>query len=73
MPDILKCTILESGTVKIETDAISGPNHVNAEKALAWIAKELGGDVIKTRRQHLGVNLHVHSHDHDHDHEHAGH
>jgi hypothetical protein len=58
--DSLKITILENGTVKIETSAVSGPNHVNAEKALEWLTRELGGDV--TRERLAGVHSHTHEH-----------
>ncbi len=61
------CTILENGTVRIETDQISGPSHASAEAALQHIAKELGGDVQKVSNKHT----HVHTHDHEHDHTHS--
>jgi hypothetical protein len=69
--DKLTCTILENGTVRIDTDKISGPNHSNAEAALQWIAKEMGGDVTRTRRVNINQTVHMHDHDHDHDHSHA--
>ncbi len=64
MPDEMKITILPDGTVKIETDAISGANHMTAERALQWIAAELGGATTRTKRAH------GHTHDEAHDHEH---
>jgi len=71
MPNNIECTILENGTVRIDTDQISGPNHATAEAALAWIAKEMGGEVKRTRRININQTVHVHDHDHDHDHDHS--
>lgn len=65
MPDSLTVTILDSGTCRIETDAISGPNHQLAEAALLWIARELGGEVTRTRRVTIGQTLTAHAHDHE--------
>jgi len=60
-------TILESGAVRIDTDAISGPSHQIAEKALAWIAAEMGGEVAREARTDI-----KHAHNHAHAHEHNG-
>jgi len=66
----ITCTILENGTVRIDTDQISGPYHASAEAALQWIAKELGGEVVRARRIDLNQKIHVHEHDHEHGHDH---
>lgn len=65
MSDNITLTILENGTVRIETDKISGPNHANAEAALLFIAKEMGGEVTRTHR-HPGGHVHTHEHEHEH-------
>jgi len=70
MADTIKISILASGVCRIETDGISGTHHQNAEQALLWIARELGGDVTRTRRIHVGQHIHDHDHAHDHDHSH---
>lgn len=49
-PDAIKITILDDGTIKMETDIISGPNHVNAEQFLAQIGRLAGGDTTSTRK-----------------------
>jgi hypothetical protein len=71
MANNITCTILENGTVRIDTDQISGPNHATAEAALQWIANQLGGDVTRTRRVDIHQHIHMDEHDHDHDHTHA--
>lgn len=48
--DQITVKILQDGTLKITTDKISPPNHVNAEKLLNDIAKELGGKQERVRR-----------------------
>jgi len=63
-------TILENGTCRIDTDQISGPAHQAAESALQWIARELGGEVTRTKKVTIGIQLHGHDHDHDHFHTH---
>ena len=60
-------SILEDGTVRIDTNAIAGPAHLAAEKALAWMAREIGGTVTRTKRAHT----HHHDHGKEHDHQHA--
>jgi hypothetical protein len=66
----ITATILDSGTVRIDTDKISGPAHASAEACLLWIAKELGGDVERKSNKHTHTHLHDHAHDHNHDHQH---
>ena len=71
-PDLLKITILEDGTIKTETDAVSMPNHANAEAFLREVSRIAGGDVErKAKHGHA-----QHSHDAGqtfHRHEGAGH
>ena len=63
--DIIKITILEDGTIKTETDPISGPNHQSAEAFLKDITTLAGGTA--TRQAKAG---HKHHHHHGHTHEH---
>jgi len=56
-------TILEDGTVKVETGSFQGAVHLAADKLMSWIESQMGGE---TTRKRLG-----HAHDHDHDHEHG--
>jgi hypothetical protein len=65
--DVIKISILPDGTIKSETDPISGPNHQNAEGFLSTIAKQAGGKVTRERK---GSGHHTHSHEHGHEHTH---
>lgn len=51
MPDVILITILEDGTIKTETDRITGPNHLSAEAFLRESAKLAGGKVEVRRKQ----------------------
>lgn len=48
--DNISITVLEDGTIKIETDKISGPNHANAGQFLNEMAKIAGGPVQTARK-----------------------
>jgi len=67
--DRMEVRILDDGTVVIETDKISGPNHIIAEKALDFLAKEMGGETKRERRPN--AHTHEHTHDTEHEHDHA--
>jgi hypothetical protein len=68
--DELIVTVLDDGTVKVESPgAISPANHTSAEGFLRTLARELGGE---TTRERIG-QAHTHEHVHDHEHEHGGH
>jgi len=64
MKNKILCTILESGTVKVETDEIASADHRIAEAALQWIKEQLGGESERVNR----VHHHEHNHEHHHDH-----
>lgn len=70
--DAMTIEILEDGTIKTTTDAVSGANHANAEQFLKFMATTAGGEHTRTRRGDVHSHgSHSHSHDHgDHDHEH---
>lgn len=63
--DELKITVLEDGRVKIETDKISGANHASAERAIAALAKLLGGSTKTIRKS--GAHTHTHNSNHNHE------
>ena len=63
--DIIKVKILDDGTLKVETDKVSGPNHTNAEGLLREMTKAMGGDVERVRK---GNALHTHDNVHYHEH-----
>jgi hypothetical protein len=52
--DTIKIEILADGTIKVETDKISGPNHLNATQFLAEMSKLAGGEItIKAKHGKL--------------------
>ena len=57
MYDEIKIEILEDGTIRAETDQVSGPNHLNADNFLKWIAEQVGGQKSRQRR---GSHSHTH-------------
>jgi hypothetical protein len=64
MADKMIITVLPDGSLKIETDKVSMPNHTNAEGLIRAITADVGPMIRKAKHGH------VHSHDHDHDHDH---
>lgn len=65
--DSIKIEILADGTIKVETDKVSGANHVNAEAFMKFLADKSGGEVTRTSKGH------IHDHAHTHEHGEAGH
>ena len=57
--DTMQIEILEDGTIKISTDKVSMPNHVNADQFLQHVARQIGGASDRVRK---GA-VHVHQHD----------
>ena len=64
-PDTIKGEILDDGTIKSTTDAISAANHSSAEAFFRHLAQLTGGEHKKSRR---GM---AHSHQHEREHEHT--
>ena len=63
MADKIQITILQDGTIRVETDKISGANHLNAEQFLREMSRLAGGTVeIKARKGKLeqGQNTGTH-------------
>ena len=56
--DELKITILDDGTIKVETDQVGQANHMSADKFLAEMARLAGGQT-ETVRKSAG---HTHTH-----------
>lgn len=59
MADTLRITILEDGTIKTETDQVSGANHSSAEGFLNTLTQLGGAPGVRTRKGHA----HAHSHE----------
>lgn len=60
--DVIKINILPDGTIKSETDKVSGPNHQSAESFLGDMAKKAGGQVT-SRARGSGIPKQTHSND----------
>lgn len=54
--DKVEIKILEDGRIKVETDSISQPNHLNADKLLDFISQLMGGEVIREKKKHSHVH-----------------
>ncbi len=50
MADKLRISILPGGLVKVETDRISAPNHLSAERLLRSLEEDLGGQTRMERK-----------------------
>jgi hypothetical protein len=65
MADQIKITILEDGTISIETDAISGTNHMSADQLLKEVEKLSGGTRTTKHKDGHATHKHgnmIHSH-----------
>jgi hypothetical protein len=58
--DKLVITILEDGTVKVETDKIGSANHLSADAFLKLLATLTGGSTKAESKQNHG-HTHVHT------------
>lgn len=75
MSDRIRIEILEDGTLSIDTDAISGPNHKSADELLDSLEEIMGGRRIvaaKPGHEHHaklhGGHKHKHGQGHQHQH-----
>ncbi len=57
--DRMHIEILPDGSIKVTTDAISAPNHLEAEALLAELEKKAGGG---TTVEATGHHAHEHTH-----------
>ena len=57
--DTIKVTVLPNGIIRVETDMVSGLNHMNAESFMRDIIKVGGGRVERRAK-----NTHGHTHSH---------
>ena len=51
--DKIKITILEDGTIKVDSDRVSMPNHMNAEQFLRNMFTLAGGTITRTFKRGL--------------------
>lgn len=65
-PGEMCVTILDDGTVKIETADMAGVDHVSADEFFRMMARVIGGTVTDTK---IGLaQTHTHTHEHTHQH-----
>lgn len=65
MPDKIKIEILEDGMLSIETDSISGANHMNADLFLKMVEDLAGKKTSEKRKVKTATHTHgnlVHTH-----------
>ena len=65
MADEMRIEVLDEGTIKIETDAVSGPNHMNAEGFIREVFNLAGGKGRRTLRPNADLRHALHTHTHD--------
>jgi hypothetical protein len=68
MADILRIVILDDGTIRTESDRVSGVNHQSAENFLRGVTALSGGEAARVSKGTAHGHGHVHGHDHVHDH-----
>jgi hypothetical protein len=51
MKDKVRIRILPGGLIKIETDRISAPNHLSAERLIRGLEEDLGGETEVERKK----------------------
>lgn len=66
--DEIRVTVLEDGTIKLDTDRISMPNHIGAEAFVREVARLAGGTTTKKAKHKHGHGHHGHHH-HEGEHE----
>jgi hypothetical protein len=64
MSDKMRVTILDDGSLKIETDKVSSANHTNAEGFIREMVRMMGG-----KQSVKNKVMHGHVHDEQHEHE----
>ena len=63
--DKIRISILAGGVIKVETDRVSGPNHMNAAELLKWMEAAAGGVTESVRKKEGMLDDHEHGHEHD--------
>lgn len=66
MSDVITIEILEDGTIKMETNKVSMPNHGNAEMLLRELVTQAGGS--SERKMKKGCHQHTHDGENFHSH-----
>lgn len=58
--DMIEIEVLEDGTIKITTDAISPANHLSADSFLKMIEQLAGGEITKQKNRKTHGQIHQH-------------
>ena len=69
--DNLTVEIMEDGTIKTTTSAVSAGNHQNAEQFIAAMSLLAGGDTTRRRRSRSQAHHHYHEGQGEHGHSHS--
>ncbi len=56
--DNIEIEILPTGDLKVTTEKVSGPNHMNAESLLKFLSEKMGGASTRSRRGHVHHHIH---------------
>lgn len=60
--DEMTVTILEDGSMKVDTGPISGPNHLSAENFIKGVVDACGGKAKTTRKARAQSQTHTGQH-----------
>ena len=63
--DKIHITVLAGGLVKIETDKVSGANHISADRLLRGIESDLGGETQVEKKKESLLTEHDTHREHD--------
>ncbi len=58
MADTIRISILPGGLVKVESDHISAPNHLSADRLLRGLEGDLGGSTETERKKNATLTEH---------------
>ena len=61
----IRITILADGLVKIETDKVSGANHISADRLVRGIEQDLGGETQVEKKKESLLTEHDTHREHD--------
>lgn len=65
MADKIHIRVLPGGLVKIETDKISGPNHLSADRLVRGIEEDLGAETQVQKKKEGLLTEHDTHREHD--------
>lgn len=63
----IRIKVLDDGKISVETDDLSGENHVSADQLMKMFDQMLGMP-IEVKKKDKGLHHHHHGHSHQHHH-----